>query len=275
MKQPTRAQISQLESELAPLQAEYLGIDLEALTGERDQARAKFRSIPVPSVGYQKPAHKRTDADDYADMLRLAWGDAENALSNAQSRASALEDQMAPLQRMLTAPGRLASAHAEVDALAAVAAASTENIAAAQSPVDRVASLLNAANADHAQAVDVAASHVLAAAKEGRAASAAATDRSKVDAFESALVMAQAELAEAQQSQAAAEQALQVAVKNLRAAESDVARLNLEFALRDVARVVAEYRKASGLDYNAAEDLRRHVYRADAALAREAVRVGR
>lgn len=231
------ASIKELEAELAPLQEARARIDLDELTRQRDEAVAARKAYRTPA-GHADDRHERA--------LSIAASAADNALSAARDRAVRLEADMQPLQSMLTASSRVTAAQRVVDSAAEQAAAAGEMVASAQQALDQLRKLLDEAAADHAQGLDEAAREALAAVKLGRAPAGTAADRSRVDALEAALKLAQDELNAAQAAHASALKPAEQAAEQLRAAQRDSARLHFELHLRTFAHLVVQYRADIG-----------------------------
>ncbi len=253
------ATIADIEAELAPLQAEYDRIDIEAMTYLRDETKAI-------AAAYQQPCYKDgVLSDGMAESI--AASAAANALEVAEIRARNLEDLMLPFKRLISAPARLDHAKSEADTAAKHIAASGDAVKVAQGTVDRLQALLGDANATYDAARADGARDLLARIKAGGTAPTATVNRDQVEALEAALSMARGELDEATAAHSLVEQEHQKAQDDLRSAQRDVSRLEWELALRDFAPVVATYRRMVDRNYLPGEDLRRHVSRVEAAAA--------
>lgn len=243
--------ISEIKAEHDALKAQRELIDLDALTRQRDEAKAA-------AAAYQPPRGSYSTHSDERPLIQ-ALGDAENILINMQSKARSLEKAIQPLQRMLSGQGRAAQAQADADMLKKRVANAHKAVEKAQGTVQTLQGLLADANATYALECDAAAKQMLTAAKAGRSGPATVTDRSKADTLESALTMARDELAEAETVHTAATQAHTAALSNLRVAQGDTARLSYELALRGFAMNVVEYRQLADADYLPGEDIEQRV----------------
>lgn len=241
--------IAEIEAELTELQAQRDEIDLDELQRLSEEAQAAWAQYAasdsyVPAFRDGKPA---SDEPPERERRRITAGVAKNMFENAKLRAKELDPRIATLAAMLSGDARMREAQEAVDHAAKDVAVAAEVVASAQEAVDRLRSLLDAANAEHAQDLDAAARDALHAVKQGLTPTAPAADRSRVAALEAALVLAQAELAAATESKAEVEKATAKATEHLQAAQRDAAKLQFRLVVDTFALGLFEFLQVPGI----------------------------
>nr|WP_315226051.1 hypothetical protein [uncultured Albidiferax sp.] len=248
--------ISDRKAKLANLQAQRASIDMNPMRAQFDQAKADRAAYQVTH------ASSRILPDESA--LLIAESTAANALRAAEDKVRELDIAIQPLQAMISAPARVATAKVEVIALANRAGEAGKVVACKQETVLNLQSLLADASATHELNHASAAQEVLAAAKAGRSVKVAPADRGAVNLLESALTLATAELAESQAAHALAVQAHADGNQVLKFAERDAARLAWDLFMHDIAQKLVAYRAMGHPHYKPGLDLMELVHALEA-----------
>lgn len=246
------ASVKDLRTEFDALTARRNAIDIATLQAAHAEAKEAL-------TAHQPLPNHMLDPEE--NRLSNAVSQAKSQFDAAKADIASVDRLMQPLAQMLSAADRLATHGADATTMAERMDAARAVAEEAQTTVTTLAGMLADLTATHAQESEAAAKALVVAAKGGKAAKFTAPDRSRLDATEAAMALAQGELDEAQAAYTDAVAAHAETLRLLELAKADGQELVFELQFRDFAAACVQQRRVFPGWEPLPEDLMTRVYR--------------